>query len=91
MEIIKPGKNQKGWSTEVKCTGSGNGGGGCGATLRVDESDLYHTYRSVHYDDETFDTFTCINCGVETDLNNVPSQIAQRLPSKSAWKDSKKD
>jgi hypothetical protein len=41
MKVVKPGREQKGWSKQFKCTGNGNGGGGCGAVLLVEEGDLY--------------------------------------------------
>jgi hypothetical protein len=41
MKILKKGRPQKGWATEAKCTWEGNGGGGCGALLLIEEEDLY--------------------------------------------------
>lgn len=75
MKVIEKGRRQKGWAQEFTCTGRGNGNGGCGATLLVEESDLYHTHSS-HYDgsDETYTTFECAACGVETDVD-VPSSV----------------
>jgi hypothetical protein len=66
MKIIKKGRAQKGWSKEFKCTG------GCGATLLVEESDLYHDGST-----ETYTTFTCACCGVATDVY-VPSSVNVR-------------
>ncbi|HTK05295.1 MAG TPA: hypothetical protein VL500_06925 [Candidatus Eisenbacteria bacterium] len=43
MKVIKKGSGAKGWSKRFKCTGSGNGGGGCGATLLVEHGDLLRT------------------------------------------------
>lgn len=40
MKVLRPGRKQKGWSTEAECTGLGNGGGGCGAKLLVEEDDV---------------------------------------------------
>jgi hypothetical protein len=76
VKILKPGRDQKGWSTEATCTGIGNGGGGCGARLLVEEADLYQT-ESNHYDGSTerYVTFKCCSCGVQTDLKNVPSSV----------------
>jgi len=81
MKVIKKGREQKGWAKRVKCTGKGNGGGGCGAILLVEQADLYETY-SGHYDGstDTYITFTCSGCGVETDLSwrDVPSSITDK-------------
>ncbi len=70
MEVLEPGRKQKGWTKDFFCTGKGNGGGGCGAKLRVMYGDLYKTH---HYDyagdHDIFVTFACIECGVETDVD----------------------
>lgn len=75
MKIIKKGHKQKGWSKEFKCAGKGNGGGGCGAILLVEEGDLYYR-RDYAYDlsYEVYTTFSCPCCRVETDVN-VPDSI----------------
>ncbi len=85
MKIIKKGRQQKGWAEKFECTGKGNGGGGCGATLLVEENDLYTT-RSSDYtgDTEHFITFSCLACGVETDIK-APSNVKPHT-SKTAWK-----
>ena len=76
MQVIKPGRKQKGWAREFECTGKGNGGGGCGAMLLVEQDDVYCTH---HYDysggHDVFCTFRCQECGVETD---IPKEV--RLP-----------
>ena len=76
MRVLKKGRTQSGWSKECICTGKGNGGGGCGALLLVSSSDLYQT-ASHSYDgsSEYYTTFSCCNCGVETDISDVPSSI----------------
>ena len=80
MKQIKKGREQKGWSKEYACTGKGNGGGGCGAVLLVSENDLYMTSRSDYSGDtEYFVTFKCPCCGVETDIEGVPSRIWSKL------------
>lgn len=82
MKVLKPGREQKGWAIEAECTGSGNGDGGCGATLLVEEGDLFVT-RSRHRDEvERFTTFKCAACGVLTDLpeGRVPSAVLAKLP-----------
>ena len=69
MKVIKKGRPQKGCSEEFKCTGSGNGNGGCGAILLVEQDDVFST-SSHHYDgsSEYYTTFKCIECGVWTDI-----------------------
>ena len=69
MEIIKPGRPQAGWSKEFKCTGAGNGDGGCGAKLLVSEYDMYETGSSHQGESERHATFCCQQCGVETDVD----------------------
>lgn len=81
MKVLKPGREQKGWATEATCTGMGNGNGGCGAVLLVEESDLFQTSRLSYGDQfpEYFATFECVACGVLTDLDNYPKR-ASELP-----------
>jgi len=78
MKVIKKGRDQKGWSTEATCTGSGNGGGGCGAVLLVEASDIFTTH-SNHYDGsrDSYRTFKCCECGVLTDIEGVPSNVGK--------------
>jgi mevalonate kinase len=77
MKILKPGRKQNGWATKATCTG--NGGGGCGAQLLVEQGDLYRTSSSSLGETDYFVTFRCTACGVETDLKNVPSNIEDTL------------
>ena len=49
MKILKVGL---GWGIEQICTGKGNGGGGCGATLQVEKDDIYMKSK-VYYDGST--------------------------------------
>lgn len=73
MKVIKLGRKQKGWATRYVCTGNGNGGGGCRATLLVEAADVYQT-ESNHYDGstDTYVTFSCGACGVATDIADCP-------------------
>jgi hypothetical protein len=82
MQVLKPGRPQAGWSKEFTCTGAGNRGGGCGAVLLVSEYDLYRT-ESHHYDgsSESYTTFCCISCGVETDIKDYSAPIKGKRPS----------
>lgn len=83
MEVIKKGSSRPGWSAELVCTGAGNGGFGCGATLLVTEHDVYHT--ESHARDETttyYDTFCCVECGTETDIGGRwPQKALGQAPS----------
>jgi hypothetical protein len=83
MKVLKPGRPQKGWSKESLCTGAGNGDGGCGALLLVEQADLFITTSS-HYDgsNDEFVTFKCGECGVLTDIDGVPTNIKMDLPRK---------
>ena len=73
MKVLKKGRPQKGWSAEFVCTGTGNGGGGCGAKLLVEEADLYQTSSSDYTGDtDYYVTFRCSECGVETDAKGTP-------------------
>lgn len=78
MKVIRKGREQKGWAKKFKCTGVGNGNGGCGAKLLVEEGDLYQTI-STDYGGGTdyYTTFRCPECGVQTDVN-VPSSVKVR-------------
>ena len=72
MKILKKGRPQRGWAKEFECTGAGNGGGGCGARLLVEEGDVFETSSS-HYDGSTdyYITFECGCCHVLTDINGA--------------------
>lgn len=86
MKVIEKGRPQKGWSKEFKCTGSGNGGGGCGAILLVEYGDLYITTSQCKDETDKFVTFRCSECGVETDIKEpLPGNLERELPTKNAW------
>ncbi len=81
MKILKPGNGQKGWSIKVKCTGHGNGGGGCGATLRVEQADLMRTHSSAMGESSYHATFECVSCKVLTDLDEgIPANVWAAMP-----------
>lgn len=76
MRVIKEGRQQSGWAKELDCTGDGNGGGGCGARLLVEASDLFQTSRPDYGGGcDYFATFWCSSCGVPTDLKDGASPI----------------
>ncbi len=87
MKTIKKGRPQKGWAKKVKCTGHGNGEGGCGAQLLVEQGDLYKTFRHCYGDSSptVYITFSCQECGVETDIKDAPSTVTQNLVSKAEY------
>jgi hypothetical protein len=87
MKVIKPGRDQKGWAEEFKCTGKGNQGGGCGAILLVEQDDLFRTTNSCMGETDSFITFRCMACGVLTDIAASKSPSAARsLPSHLEWR-----
>lgn len=86
MKIIKAGRPQKGWSKEFTCTGAGNGMGGCGAVLLVEQDDVFGT-ESHHYDgsSEYYKTFKCASCGVWTDIkDHLPFRARKKRASDAA-------
>lgn len=75
MKILEKGP---GWNIEQRCTGNGNGGGGCNSKLLVEESDIYVTSNTdMCGDTDYYYTFFCPVCGKETDIpeKDVPSSI----------------
>ena len=86
MKVLEKGRPQAGWSVETTCTGAGNGNGGCHAKLLVEQGDLYKTESSARDETTTYTTFTCAECGVETDLPShmIPGRVQSLLPKKSA-------
>jgi phage FluMu protein Com len=79
MKVLDRGP---GWSVERDCTGSGNGGGGCGAKLLVEEGDLFETAHTDYGGDrETYVTFRCPQCKKLTDIppHDVPAAIRRNL------------
>jgi len=84
MKVISKGDGRSGWAKEFICTGAGNGNGGCGAKLLVEENDLYKTH---NYDygggHDVYTTFKCPECNNETDVN-VPSSVNVREKESSS-------
>ena len=90
MKVLEKGRKQKGWSVEQRCTGHGNGEGGCNALLLVEAADLYQT-TSGHYDGSTdrYVTFSCPECNVCTDLTKelvsmIPYHTRNEISNRSA-------
>lgn len=84
MKVLKPGRKQKGWAKQYVCTGIGNGGGGCGAKLLVEQGDLFQTARHC-YDGSSdyYVTFACASCGVLNDIKDSPFN-GYNLPTRRA-------
>ena len=79
MKVLKQGA---GWSLQQGCTGFGNGDGGCGASLLVEEGDLFETANTDYGGGrDTYVTFRCPQCGKLSDVDKsfVPSSIRQNL------------
>ncbi len=75
MKILEKGP---GWSSKQKCTGYGNGGGGCESLLQVEAGDVYVTSNTDYLGDtDYYYTFKCPVCGRETDIpeKDLPSAI----------------
>lgn len=86
MKVLEGGNGAKSWSRQCKCTGAGNGDGGCGAKLLVEKDDLFQTYASyMGRDEDWFVTFECPECHVKTDIDKTPFR-PQELPTYKAWK-----
>lgn len=84
MEVLEKGS---GWSIKERCTGKGNGDGGCNSLLKIQEADLFKTetycWRSSELNEECI-TFQCPVCNKYTDLdkNKIPYQIRKKLVKK---------
>lgn len=79
MKVLEVGS---GWSINQRCTGKGNGNGGCNSLLQVEKNDIYLTSRiDMLGDTDYFYTFRCPVCGIETDLKEqeVPGLIKRKL------------
>ena len=75
MKVLEKGP---GWSTKQRCTGKGNGLGGCESLLQVEAGDIYVTSSSDYLGDtDYYYTFRCPVCGRETDIpeKDIPSSI----------------
>lgn len=88
MKILEPGRKQRGYSVEAKCTGHGNGGGGCGAKLLVEQPDMVF-YKGSDYpiQRDSAVMFRCEACGVLTDLprEDWPPHSSDLPPYSRAW------
>lgn len=83
MRVLKTGRPQSGWAKELECTGKGNGGGGCGALLLVEQDDVFRTHNYCRDDHDVFNTFKCSQCNVLTDIGVVP--FTPQYDSENEW------
>ena len=88
MKVLEKGSGQKGWSVKADCTGDGNGNGGCGAKLFVEQADMFllPMMRQGSALKQDSATFECVECGVLTDISTVPGHVRAVLPSYADWK-----
>lgn len=69
MQVLKKGREQKGWSKEFICTGKGYYEGGCGAMLLVSAEDVTCMHLSCMGESSgTKFSFECPECGVQTEI-----------------------
>ncbi len=85
MKVLEKGNGAKSWSTVANCTGAGNRGGGCGAKLQVEATDLFRTTSNARDETTEYTTFKCPECQVLTDLpeGKVPSDIERKLVTRN--------
>lgn len=72
MKVIASGADKASWSDERKCSGGGNGGGGCEAKLLVESADVFITLSKARGETVTHVTFECPVCRVWSDIPNPP-------------------
>jgi hypothetical protein len=88
MEVIE----RKNWKLDHDCTGSGNGGKGCGSRLRVSRDDLRY-WPGVDSDSwgqsDPAVGFKCPVCGSVTDLDKSqwPVRHQALTPFTTQWRD----
>jgi hypothetical protein len=85
MEVLEKGDGRKGWTQDLKCTGKGNARPGCGALLRVLESDLFKTTSHARDETTTHVTFRCSECENLTDIKSLAHNIVAGLPTMGRW------
>jgi len=85
-KILEEGKSP----FEVRCTGAGNGGNGCGA-LVVYERDELRYYKESDWGPKSAVCSRCPSCGAITDLprDQWPQNYTQLTPFSTRWRDGK--
>lgn len=79
MKVLEKGS---GWSIKVRCTGDGNGDGGCNSLLQVEKNDIFiTTHTDIAGDTEFFYTFRCPVCEMKTDIpeDELPYSVRSDL------------
>jgi hypothetical protein len=76
VRVIKEGKPHE---IKVKCTGAGNGKGGCCAILGVVADDIYHTQSSARDESTEYATVCCPACFILTDVDE------KKIPGGWKW------
>lgn len=84
MKVVKKGRKKNGLPARYRCTGAGNGGGGCGIVHLIFKDDLFTTISSAGRKGAYCNTFTCICCDVETDIKDALLSTNE-LPLRNTW------
>lgn len=89
MQVIEHPTPEKA-TTKVRCTGSGNGGGGCGALLAITPEDVFITESGPCFDTEAHKTFACCLCEVWTDVDKLGIPANGEDPKSKAAQEKKR-
>lgn len=88
MQVLEKGTPWT-YKLKMKCTGKGNGDGGCGAKLLVEPGDIFHTcHTDMAGDTDYYFTIRCPECAVLTDIpdRSMPNRIRKTdLPHYQEW------
>lgn len=93
MKILEPGLVGEKWTIQHRCTGWGNGDGGCEALLEIEYDDLRY-YQGQEFPWRVIEPavcFKCPCCGKITDLglNDWPSGCKNLPRWTGEWRDAK--
>ena len=86
MKIIKA--TNKTWPRHYICSGFGNEGNGCKATLEVEIEDLFKTYRQAYCEDTPYAeylTFECPLCKALTDIDGRGEGCERQVIPNGIW------
>ena len=87
MKVLEPAQPDK--QIKVRCTGNGNGGGGCQALLAVTAHDVFPTTSSAMGETDHHKTIQCILCEVWTDVKDI-NITAKGVNPKQSWRRNEK-